>query len=1414
MLKPESVSQVSLDRTITCKVSEAKNLTLDKVKLIDSYVVVNLDKREEKTPLISGNSNPFWGEEFIFDDVPADFRQLSATVYHKQQQSGDVSGDKDQSSSQQQQQDIALGQVFFPRALVTSGNMDDDQWFALSPVDVENCISGDLRVRLTYSQPKMDYPLHTVSVNVMAARNLMPRNSDGSCNVYVVAHLLPDLRVRSTQKSKIVHDTSPTFNEIFIFSIDELKPEHEIHLSVWHQDARGEDVFMGHSSIPLSSIVQLQRSDKWYTLLPKPGHISDLYQMMEKYKKKRSSEAITKPKMFALALQTADLEAAINVKNKKPHKFVDSKLNSLSYCGHCSGIMWSGSSQMQCKECRVSCHVKCSKYIASNCGTLRLIRMKVKYSVTPVLKSNKYSEFLQVIAKHDFLACNVLGKVVQEREEAAKLFVSIFEDNFSVIPYIKSTIANEFKIALDAQTLFRANSLASKNIDVYQKVVGIQYLKSTLGPIIKNIVQSNKACEVDPTRLKKGDNLDMNWKNLLGYMNAIVHAIFSTQHNLPDQMREIYVELSDQALRKFPTDNVVKFTAVAGFLFLRMFAPAILGPKLFGIIDEYTDDKTSRTLTLLAKTLQNLANLVEFGAKEPYMTPMNEFIRSKMPQMKQFLNDVSSAAPPVSKRSSMVRYSVVKEPLSDSKKAQILARLYEFFVKYADKMLEKATEQAEKLILRDLYIELARISDELQSQRKKQNGSNNDSAASAAENNPNLKVITSAMDNTPQFMNVDGDQSGEMSEVSSVKSRTFVNPLPAAESNNKGNGQGSGDKAPDVIEIQQQDNNDRDTPLSVELGQTVSLIVEEQAVVSPHTPSRSERSNSLVGDSRNSRIKMGRREFGSFSAQDAKSHVGSLFADFGTLSNRSSVVPQESLAVSDKVDDSAATSSTGPVDSKEQPAVALKNQDAQSDIIDDSTISSSVDQKAVQDNIAPSGIETYSQQKPTEIQKLSVQTASRSAVPQLSSATLRVIKRGDSSQNQSQTSSAPVSPVIVKVATRQTVKGLSGNQSSQDNLSSSTSQQSLSSISLVASSPIDNMANQQSPPISQVNQHFPTSVKTQPSSPVVSKAPADQKSQFMAAADTLNQSQSLPASPTYSSPVIASVRNRKGPRSASPGGAGDAASREKALAQLQAAMGTVSVASAGQFLNTCAGCSSLISETKDQVSAFGKYWHAEHFQCAECKLVLSAQANADNTAAFFQSQLYCQRHNPSRKPGGICARCDQDIVDAALEAMDKKWHKECFFCAACGDDLTSAFVPFEGLPYCKDDYYRRAGLYCGACGEIIDGQYTTIFDRKYHLDCKKCDHCGTSLAGKHYFAFNGGVVCLSHREELLSCRGCHQPIQSQVLVAMKAQYRYHADHFNCTKCDSNLSRTQYYERNENPYCQQCWLTINLQQTRF
>ena len=49
----------------------------------------------------------------------------------------------------------------------------------------------------------------------------------------------------------------------------------------------------------------------------------------------------------------------------------------------------------------------------------------------------------------------------------------------------------------------------------------------------------------------------------------------------------------------------VPYLAITGFLFLRFFVPAILSPKLFAVKDEHPDQKTERTLKLIAKVTRN-----------------------------------------------------------------------------------------------------------------------------------------------------------------------------------------------------------------------------------------------------------------------------------------------------------------------------------------------------------------------------------------------------------------------------------------------------------------------------------------------------------------------------------------------------------------------------------------------------------------------------------------------------------------------------------------------------------------------------------------------------------------------------------------------------------------------------------------
>ena len=58
------------------------------------------------------------------------------------------------------------------------------------------------------------------------------------------------------------------------------------------------------------------------------------------------------------------------------------------------------------------------------------------------------------------------------------------------------------------------------------------------------------------------------------------------------------------------------------------------------LFTDHPDESSKRTLTLVAKTLQNLANLVEFGEKESYMIFLNTFILDHRKKFKRFVDEI------------------------------------------------------------------------------------------------------------------------------------------------------------------------------------------------------------------------------------------------------------------------------------------------------------------------------------------------------------------------------------------------------------------------------------------------------------------------------------------------------------------------------------------------------------------------------------------------------------------------------------------------------------------------------------------------------------------------------------------------------------------------------------------------------
>ena len=106
-------------------------------------------------------------------------------------------------------------------------------------------------------------------------------------------------------------------------------------------------------------------------------------------------------------------------------------------------------------------------------------------------------------------------------------------------------------------------------------------------------------------------------------------------------LRYICCCLQRNVQTKWPNERFVKARAVSGFIFLRLLCPAILNPRQFNLLSDPPPPAATRSLVMIAKCLQNLANLVEFGAKESYMEVVNPFILKNKERMVVFLDHLS-----------------------------------------------------------------------------------------------------------------------------------------------------------------------------------------------------------------------------------------------------------------------------------------------------------------------------------------------------------------------------------------------------------------------------------------------------------------------------------------------------------------------------------------------------------------------------------------------------------------------------------------------------------------------------------------------------------------------------------------------------------------------------------------------------
>ncbi|XP_056648624.1 GTPase-activating protein [Diorhabda sublineata] len=482
-------------------------------------------------------------------------------------------------------QDKILGKVAIRREQLSSYN-NKDHWFPIKAVDADSEVQGKANIEIKFDTESSKRRL---LVQIVRCLDLTLKN--GSCDPYALVCVSYTNGKSVSKKTKVrKKTTSPQFDDVFAFS---------------NFDGGGKDSMCDGDA----EICELHVS-MWHDT---PGISDDVFlgEIKVQLKGMQQQNSAHRNAWYYLQPRSA---------NKRP--FLT--------------------------------HSTPPGTRLSSDNTLGSLRLQIQYTEDRVFPASVYDGLKKLLLESTNIqpitatSVYLLGEIINKMDIAQPL-VRIFLHYDKIVPMIKSLANVEISKVTDPTTIFRGNTLVSKMMDDTMRLIGLQYLHKTLRPTLELIINERKPCEIDQTRVRDATTVAANLVNLKCYIQKIFEAITQSAVHCPALMCQIFYNLKECAMKQFPENKGVRYSVISGFIFLRFFAPAILGPKLFDLTTQPLDCQTNRTLTLISKTIQSLGNLVSCRStqqvcKEEYMEGLYKefYTETHMTAVRQFLEIISA----------------------------------------------------------------------------------------------------------------------------------------------------------------------------------------------------------------------------------------------------------------------------------------------------------------------------------------------------------------------------------------------------------------------------------------------------------------------------------------------------------------------------------------------------------------------------------------------------------------------------------------------------------------------------------------------------------------------------------------------------------------------------------------------------
>nr|XP_048678199.1 rasGAP-activating-like protein 1 isoform X3 [Caretta caretta] len=209
-------------------------------------------------------------------------------------------------------------------------------------------------------------------------------------------------------------------------------------------------------------------------------------------------------------------------------------------------------------------------------GKLGALRLRVRLAEDRILPSMYYQPLIELLVEsilcpaeeEDVSPLALLEEIssVESRQDVATKLVKIFLGQGLAVPFLDYLNLREVAKTTDPNTLFRSNSLASKSMEQFMKVVGMPYLHEVLKPIINRIFEEKKYVELDPCKIELNRTRRISFKGSLskaqvressqellkGYLSDIMESIIGSVEKCPPIARVAFKHLHKRVEEQFP----------------------------------------------------------------------------------------------------------------------------------------------------------------------------------------------------------------------------------------------------------------------------------------------------------------------------------------------------------------------------------------------------------------------------------------------------------------------------------------------------------------------------------------------------------------------------------------------------------------------------------------------------------------------------------------------------------------------------------------------------------------------------------------------------------------------------------------------------------------------------------------------